>query len=178
MTGDIGMATLPTKEVINTQDPREVIFFIVAGSCGLVLLALVAWIVVGLVTSDSKRSLSGPLTLSSNWIEISPDKPIRPAKQYQDIVLYVDPVDSLVKDNLHWERIQTTGGAQLKPEVQLFDQTGNMFTASVVNSESNENSLVAQIPELPTDRTYNTLRLRSDKPIRLSRVVWHCWNGK
>ena len=166
------------KDVVNTEDRREGAFFIVAGMCGLVILALVVWIVVGLVTSDSERSISGPLTLSSNWIEIIPAKPIRAAKQHQDIVLYVDPAEGLVKDNLHMERIQLASGALLKPEIQLFDQNGNEFTAAIENYAGNKNGLLGRISELPTERTYTKLRIRSDKAVRLSRVVWHCWNGK
>src|SRR5882672_8544002 len=109
-TDGIRMATLSLNEVINTKDPREVAFFVVAGVCGLVLLALVTLVILGLMNSDSERSLSGPLTLSSDWTEISPAKPIRPDKQHQDIVLYVDPVEGLVKDNQDMERIQLANG--------------------------------------------------------------------
>jgi hypothetical protein len=172
------MALLPMKEVINTKDPREVIFFVVSGMCGLILLFIAGWIVVGLVASDSKQSLSGPVTLSSNWLEIFPQKPIRVAKQYQDVVLDLDLVEGSVKDNPHLDRMQLSSGVLVQPEIQLFDQNGNVFTASVENFQRNENSILWRTHDLPSDRTYIKLRIRNEKPVRLSRVVWHCWNGK
>ena len=104
-----------------------------------------------------------------------------PVKQFQEIVLDVDPAEGLVKDNLHTDRMQLGSGEMVKPEIQLLDREGNVFTASVARypvPSRYENGISGQISNLPRDRTYTKLRIRSDNPVRLSRVVWHCWNGK
>ena len=75
------MASTFTQRAINFDDWREVVFFTFVGICAVVILGLATWLVVDLATWDSEQSVSGPVTVSSQWAEFMPRKPLRPAKQ-------------------------------------------------------------------------------------------------
>ena len=175
------MASISTKRIINTDDWREVVFFAVGGICALAILVFGTWLVIGIATSESEQVVSGPVILSSQWLELAPKTSLRPTKQFQNIVLEVDPTEGLVEDNLHPERMQIASGVLLKPEIQLLDSQGNIFVAEVTRSKvpsRYNNGLVGYVSDLPRDRTYARVRVRSNVPIHLSKIVWHCVQGK
>jgi hypothetical protein len=166
---------------INLDDWREVSLFIVAGVGALVLLVSVGALVYGFATADSEQIVSGPVTLSSQWTEFVPQKPLQPLKQSQEIVLDVDPSEGLIEDNLHLERIQLSNGPLLRPQIQLVDSQGNVFEAEVSRypvPSLYKNGISGYVSSLPRDREFTRIRVRSDFPVRLSRIVWHCHNGK
>ena len=177
------MASISTKRVINTDDWREVAFFGVGGICALVIVLCVTWLVIGIATSesDSKQIVSGPVTLSAQWTEFAPPKSLRALKDSQEIVLDVDPSEGLVEDNLHLEQMRLSNGVLLHPQIQLVDSAGNILNASVNRypvPSLYKNGLSGQLADLPQDRTFTKVRVRSDAPVRLSRIVWHCHQYK
>ena len=169
------------QRVINFDDWRELAVVIVGSVAALVLIVLVGGFVYGMLTSDSEQIVSGPVTLSTQWTEISPQRPLLPTKQTQEIVLDVDPSEGLVEDNLHLDKMQLSNGVVVHPQIQLVDSNGNIFEAQVsrypVPSRYN-NGLSGHVSNLPQDREFTKVRVRSDSPLRLSRIVWHCHRGK
>jgi hypothetical protein len=163
--------------LINRDDPREVAFFIVGGLCGALLLFLAVGLSVSLFTMEREQLVSGPLVLSSQWVEIKPDRPLQPLKQAQELVLVVDSSQVLSKNN-SVDQVLLTDGSVVNPEIQFLDLDGNAFNAKVIKAPSPSRYENAIIGWSPGERSYAQVRIRSDKPIHLSRVVWHCWNGK
>ena len=175
------MANNFRQRAINLDDKREVSLFIVAGVGALALLVFVGGLIYWFATSDSEQIVSGPVSLSSQWTEFVPQKPLRPLKQSQEIVLDVDPSEGLVEDNLHLERIQLSNGSLLLPQIQLVDSQGKVFDAEVSRypvPSLYKNGISGYVSNLPRDREFTKVRVRSDSPVRLSRIVWHCHNGK
>jgi hypothetical protein len=175
------MANNFRQRAINLDDKREVSLFIVAGVGALALLVIVGGLIYWFATSDSEQIVSGPVSLSSQWTEFVPQKPLRPLKQSQEIVLDVDPSEGLVEDNLHLERIQLSNGSLLLPQIQLVDSQGKVFDAEVSRypvPSLYKNGISGYVSNLPRDREFTKVRVRSDSPVRLSRIVWHCHNGK
>ena len=169
------------QRIINLDDWREVSLFIFAGVGGLILLIIVGGFIYGLATSDSEQIVSGPMTVSAQWTEFVPRKPLRPMKQFQEIVLDVDPSEGLIEDNLHPDRMLLSNGVRLSPQIQLVDSQGNVFNAEVSRypvPSLYENGLSGYFSNLPEDREFTKVRVRSDSPVRLSRIVWHCHQGK
>jgi len=175
------MASNFRQRVINLDDWREVSLFAVAGVGGLVLVLLVGGFIYGLETADSEQIVSGPVVLSPEWKEFVPSKALRPMKQSQEIVLDVEPSEGLVVDNLHGDRMQLANGVSLHPQIQLVDSQGNIFDAHVSRypvPSLYENGISGYVSNLPKDRNFTKVRVRSESPVRLSRIVWHCHNGK
>jgi hypothetical protein len=175
------MASTFTPHAINWDDWREVALFTFAGICLVALLVFGTRLVYEIATTDSEQIVSGPVTLSPQWTEFVPVKPLRQAKQFQEIVLDVDASEGLVADNLHTDRMQLSNGAVLHPQIQIVDSQGNVFNAEVNRypvPSLYQNGISGQFSRLPQDLTFAKVRVRSDSPVHLSRIVWHCHQGK
>ena len=169
------------QRIINLDDWREVSLFVVAGAGALLLLIIIGGVIYWLATSDSEQIVSGPVTLSAEWIEFVPRKPLRPLKDTQDIVLDVDPSEGLIEDNLHSDRMQLSSGVLLHPQIQLVDELGNVFNAEISRypvPSRYKNGLSGYVSNLPKDREFTKVRVRSDSAVRLTKIVWHCHNNK
>ena len=163
--------------IINRNEPREVAFFIIGGLCGALLLFLAVGLAVSLFTMESEQLVHGPLDLSSQWVQIRPDRPLQPLKEAQELILVVDS-SQLLSTNNSIDQVLLRDGSVVNPEIQLLDLDGNAFNAKVIKAPTPSRYENAIIGMSPGERSYAQVRIRSDKPLHLSRVVWHCWNGK
>ena len=169
------------QRAINLDHWREVSLFSVAALSGLVVVVFVGGLIYKLATLDSEEIVSGPVTVSAQWTEFVPGKPLQPHKQTQEIVLEVDPSEGLVEDNSHLDRMQLSNGVMLRPQIQLVDSKGTVFDAEVSRypvPSLYKDGLSGYFSDLPKDRAFWKVRVRSDSPVRLSRIVWHCHEGK
>jgi hypothetical protein len=151
---------------------------------GMALLVIVPALLYGvwllsLMTLDSEQEISGPVTISTEWTEFTPKEPLQPDKETQEVVL--NSAEPLVR-NTALHDIRLADGTAVKPELQLIDQSGNVFVADDVDryptpSLYNE-GISCSVTRLPQDRLYTKVRVRSDKTLKLSRIVWHCHTGK
>ena len=62
-----------TQRIINFDDWREVVFFTVGSLFAVIVLGVVTWVAIGLLTWDSEKTVSGPVTVSTQWMEFSPE---------------------------------------------------------------------------------------------------------
>jgi hypothetical protein len=151
--------------------------------CAIPLL-LIGLFLYSLTTLDSEQEVTEKITLDSEWIKITPKKPLKPEKQTQEIVLDVDPIEGLVRNNSDLEHIRLGNGAIVNPEIQIVDQYGNVYTSDDIlrypTPSLYGNGISCQFynPRLPQDRVYTEVRVKCDKSLRLSRIVWHCHTGK
>ena len=139
-----------------------------------VLLFLSWWMLM--LHLDSEQEIAGEVIISTEWVEFAPEIPLKPEKDAQEVVL--DSAVPLVRDNLDLKNIRLTDGTQVKPELQLVDQYGNVFNATVnryMTPSRYNNGISCSVPRLPEDRLYTKVRVRSDKPLKLARIVWHCY---
>jgi hypothetical protein len=170
------MASNFAPRVINWDDWREVALFTFAAICLLAIVVVVSRLTYEIATWESEQIVSGPAAVSSQWSEFTPAKPLRCTKQYQDIVLEVDPAAGLIIDNLHPDRIQLANGVPLHPEIQLVDSQGNVFVTQVSGSEVESGYVIGGYA--PHDGVYTKIRVRVDAPLNLSRIVWNCSRAK
>ena len=117
------------------------------------------------------QEISGPTTISSEWLEILPEKPLRAKRQINRVVLVIS--DSYEPDYEHWA-LRLKDGSLVKLEVQLVDENGTTYDlrSPAIGPREMELGML----DLPKDRVYRMVRIRSDKPIRLSRIYWRCYN--
>jgi hypothetical protein len=70
-------------------------------------------------------------------------------------------------------------GHRFAPEVQVIDQKGNAYNLSLSAIDSAGVGLSCckeGRQPLPKDRKYRAVRIRSDRPINGTKVVWRCFN--
>src|SRR5438552_3496368 len=95
-------------EKAENRNPLQTAFFAVGSICGVFWLLFIGSCIVELATMHSDQQVSGEVTVSSEWIMITPKEPLKLRKQNQELVL--DVAEPLMKDNLHLENIRLTDG--------------------------------------------------------------------
>jgi len=169
--------------------------FIVA--IAAVIAAPVLLVVIFLLsTNDIERQISGPVTIGPGWTDIRPTKPLKVSRHTQSINIYVsdaheENMPASDPSGKSWA-MRFPDGSVARPEVEVLDQYGNLFrldSASFLVKEGTVSDLgggmgfstgfnVAIDSNFPPDRVYPLVRIRSDKPIRVSKVTWFCHTGK
>ncbi len=149
-------------------------FALIAALFGVCVLLFGLFVfIAGKGYSDQK--ISGELVLSPEWVEITPDEPLSFPKRSQGIIL--DVAEPLVRDDLKWERVRLADGTLIHPELQLVEPDGRVTDVELLRGHSS-NVVGGYIGRLPGGRVYTKVRVRCDRPLRVSKIIWHSWNGK
>lgn len=148
---------------------------LVVGSICLVPIAIFGFLKLGevyrLFNPYLDREIVGPTTVSSEWLEIKPKQPLSVERQIQYLILDVaDPFEPVYEQ---WS-LRLRDGTVVKPEVQLVDENGGVY--DLTSPALDNKGIGFRNSDLPRDRVYRKVRIRSDKPIRLSRIYWRCYN--
>lgn len=123
---------------------------------------------------DVDKRLLKNVTLSQDWLEFEADPQLKPSRQVQMIVLVTSQP---FEPELTSISLRLSDGTIAKPEVDIVDQYGNSYelkTQTVIG----ETEVGYWSVELPTDRTYMKVRLRSNHRIDCEEVIWRCHNWK
>jgi len=118
------------------------------------------------------RELSGPVTLNSEWLELTPKEPLKVQRDTQELTLFPDPP------------IKTVDGNQIPPadiEAELIDSKGEVHRSSPGLSETLTGNLQITsrslgFKDLPRDITYKTVRIKSSAPYHVKKILWRCYN--
>lgn len=163
---------------INFTNPR---FIVGIGLVILVVLSLVVFTSMNIYRSLNPyldREILGTTTLTTEWLEITPKEPLQASRRVQQVTLVLEPY--IKKDKNSWG-IVLPDGSVVTLEVQIIDQYGNIYnlTAPEFISTPGTNKTIERsfgIYDLPQDRLYKAVRIRSSKSINVSRIIWRCYN--
>jgi len=131
----------------------------------------------------NERQISGPIVITSDWTEIKPKQPLIMDRPVQEIVLALDKTIQL--DPLNW-KLLLSDGTSATPEVQLIDRSGNIYDLPGYSADERKGEvwlrgfgmgLVAS-QQLPAGTVFTTVRLRSDRSVRCSRISWRTYDPK
>lgn len=158
-------------------------------SCGILLIGipLILFVIIGLVlmwaigTSHIEREIAGSTMITSNWLDLSPKEPLKPSNSEQSIRLEV--TEAYVPDK---QRVgmRFPDGSLAVPEVQLVDVNGTVYQldkSSLISTNAphedprNANGLGGirfHKVGLPQNRIYRSVRIRSDRSFRCSKIMW------
>ena len=169
--------------------------FVALGVLCAIPLLFFALFIIALATSEKEREIHGVIIVGSDWLEIRPEKPLEVSHRTQSILLYVaDEHESYSGGDptgMSWA-MRFPDGSLVRPEVQLIDEYGNVYELDAPGflgrdrtsgelgggmgfSRSFDQSIESNFPR---DRVYPIIRMRSPRPIHVSRVVWMCRTGK
>jgi hypothetical protein len=165
---------LPEREMSPTRK-----FFIFLGVVGGAVILIAGWVIFSLMNMQSEKVISGGVTLTPEWAEVTLSKALSFPRQSQVILLDVN--EPLVKDNLHLERMQLADGTFIHPQLQVIDKGGNASDIELyraATSPPHENSIGGFVPQPPEGRVYVKVRVRCDRPLHISKIVWSSWDGK
>src|SRR2546421_9523718 len=96
-------------------------FFTLLGGITLVV-AFIAYDILKSPYLD--RDISGPITISSEWSELTPNKPLKADRDIQELTLdFGEPVTP----NYETWSVSLADGSVTRPEAQIIDEQGNVF---------------------------------------------------
>lgn len=122
------------------------------------------------------QELAGPTITTTQWLEITPESPLRITRQRHLVAL---DLDRSIRTGVGGARLILPDGSLVSPQVELVSSDG-------VTYELNEPSLFESTTEtlayftgedLPKDKTYVRVRIRTDKPVRCRRIFWRNYNS-
>jgi hypothetical protein len=117
------------------------------------------------------EKIAGPMTISTEWAEIRPEKPLKRTGDHQEIGLYVGEPFIVVFDSLDSHGIRMPDGSIVSPEVQLVDTEGNTVTLKFSGARGKE-TISYRLPDEQKERQYRSVRIRAEREIQLKSVYW------
>ena len=151
------------------------------------LLAVVALFIVlvvafllyrrmGPLPTPTDRDIAGATAITSQWSEIGPLPALKPSGKQSLVIL---ELEGDYTPDFQAQMLLFPDGSLGIPEVQLVDQQGQVFPLRflmVHHRDRTGSDVMGGVgfgaPDLPTDRSYGKVRVRSDKPIKCSKIIW------
>lgn len=147
---------------------------------GIAVSAFLSVRVYRVLNPNLDVEVCGPLTVTSEWVEITPQAPLVASRQVQ--YLYLHTVDPFVPDNPSWG-IRFPDGSVVVPQVELVDQRGTahpLKASSFSLLDRSRTDIISGIgfrsPALAGTGPYQRVRIRSDKEIKVARIIWRNYN--
>ena len=122
------------------------------------------------------QNLIGPVTITSAWIEIEPKSPLRVERQRHLIAL---DLDKSIQTEQGGSGLVLPDGSIERPQVELVGKDGRTYQLNVPSlflSNTGETLAYFSGDDLPNDKTYIKVRIRSDRPVRCNRIFWRNYN--
>ena len=140
------------------------------------LVGLLLYKRMGPLPTLTDRDIAGSTAITSQWLEIKPAPPLKTSGKTSLVIL---ELEGDYTPDFQSQMLRFPDGTLSMPEVQLVDDHGNAFPLHflMVHHRDRSGSPVMGgagfgAADLPTDRSYRELRVRSDKPMKCSRVIW------
>jgi len=158
--------------------------FGIAGAILLSFIGLVAYV------SGPTRTIAKDVQITGEWRDFPIAPPIKALYRDQTIMLGIKDYDWSSEGNSFTAPLKLPDGTIVDPQIQLVDSLGNSYpfhhsgavrTGGLLGSTdepvfragSSDNS-----PDLPRDKEFTKLRIRSDVSFRCSRIEWVDYNPK
>ena len=142
------------------------------------------WRQAGRTSAKEHPGISAPVTIGEEWLELHPASPLKAEKTYQYVYLDLEPPlrDDLYNDGKEPNKgkgILMPDGDVINPKIEVIDQYGNAFDFVYAGSIGFKPTYKVPSPnELPRDREYKTVRIRSPRPIKVKAIFWFCDSSK
>ena len=114
------------------------------------------------------RQLSGPVTLTSEWLELKPTEPLKIARDTHELTLFPDPP---IPD----------GGPSAVIEAELIGSDGTTYHSrpgveQTLTGNLKITSRSLGFKDLPDNVTFTKVRIKSRTPYPVSKILWRCYN--
>ena len=144
--------------------------------CVVLVMALLLYRRMGPLPTPTDRDIAGSTAITSQWFEIGPAPALKPSGKASVVIL---EIEGDYTPDFQARMLRFPDGSLGMPEVQLVDQQGNVFPLHflMVHHRDRTGSNVMGgagfgSPDLPTDRSYAKVRVRSDKAMKCSKIIW------
>jgi len=156
--------------------PIQKALLVIFALCVVVVASLLLYRRMGPLPTLTDRDVAGSTAITSQWREITPVPALKPSGKTSLLIL---ELDGDYTPDLQAQMLRFPDGTLGMPDVQLVDQEGNVFPLNflMVHHRDRTGSNVMGgagfgAPDLPIDRSYGKVRVRSDKPMKCSKIIW------
>ena len=156
---------------------RIICSWMIVSLAALLVSATVASACMSLRNPYIDRELSGKVTLTNEWLELSPGEPLKVERDNQEVTLFPDPPIKMVYDN----GLVPADGRAADIEAELVDSNGVTHRSSPGVSETMTGDLEVTsrslgFEDLPRDVTYKKVRIKSSASYPVKKILWRCYN--
>lgn len=120
-----------------------------------------------------RQEIAVEVSVSEEWSEITATSPMKINRRFQRVDLLIDGPGIIDDSN----RITLTNGRTAFPEIQIVDEFDHSYDLRALSGWERQITLRSEI-QLPRDRHYTRLRIRSGEPFQCSKITWHNYNMK
>ena len=131
---------------------------------------------MGPLPNFTDRDIAGATTITSEWLEIKPDPALKASSKMSLVIL---ELEGDYAPDFGSQKLRYPDGTLGVPDVQLIDEQGNVFPLHFLmvhhRDRSGSNAIGGAgfgASDLPGDRSYSKLRIRSDKTMKCSKIIW------
>ena len=149
-------------------------------SLGVVCLAVVVvrplYRRMGPLPNFTDRNIAGETEINSEWLEINPDPALKFIGKTPLVIL---ELEGDYAPDFGARKLRYPDGTFSAPEMQLIDEQGNVFSLYLLMAHHRDRTGSNAMGgagfgslDLPRDRSYVKLRIRSEKPMKVSKIIW------
>jgi hypothetical protein len=156
--------------------PIQKALLALGGLCLVLFVAFFLYQRMGPLPTLTDRDIAGPTAITSQWLEIKPTPLLKSSGKTSFVIL---ELEGDYTPDFQSQMLRFPDGTLGMPEVQLVDERGDVFPLLflMVHHRDRTGSQVMGgagfgAPDLPADRSYAKVRVRGDKPMKCSKVIW------
>jgi hypothetical protein len=122
------------------------------------------------------KEICGKVTLTDQWLEITFPEPIKPEREITEIVIWFAEGTNYCDDS-KGEGIRLADGSAVMPEVYLTNQDEKIYEFKKISGlDKSGIALRWSLTNLPKDKAYTKIHLKSSKPLECRQIVWRNYN--
>jgi hypothetical protein len=149
------------------------------GAVCLVVIAVVVFFLyprMGPLPNLTDRNIAGATVITSEWLEIKPDPRLQFSGKTPLVIL---ELEGDYAPDFGAQKLVYPDGMLSAPDVQLIDEQGTVFPLHLLMAHHRDRTGSNAMGgagfgslDLPRDRSYAKLRIRSEKPMKVSKIIW------
>ena len=143
------------------------------------LLFLFAYIaIIVYVNWPSDREIAADIRVSREWSEILISPALTTNHRSQSIILKIENFN--VDRNSNNFDVRLSDGTVVSPEIEIYDESGTRFEMRRGGFSMKRFDGVVFRPDgdLPSEREYKKVRIRSDIPFNCEQIYWRDYDPK
>jgi hypothetical protein len=156
--------------------PIQKTLLAIGALCLVLFVAFLLYRRMGPLPTLTDRDIAGSTAITSQWLEIRPAPVLKASGKTAFVIL---ELEGDYTPDFQAQMLRFPDGALGMPEVQLVDEQGNVFPLHflMVHHRDRTGSNVMGgagfgSPDLPADRSYGKVKVRSDMPMKCSKIIW------
>lgn len=156
--------------------PKTIVIILGAACFAVLVVVFFVYPRMGPLPNFTDRDIAGATAITSEWLEIKPDPMLKVSSKTPFVIL---ELEGDYAPDFAAQKLRYPDGTFAAPELQLIDEQGNVFPLHFLmvhhRDRTGSNAMGGAgfgSSDLPRDRSYVQLRIRSEKPMKVSKIIW------